>query len=193
MRAKILAEHAAKSAVAVTKPDGTWESACAYIAGVNKADKNTAEITATESLALAGGLPWPPRSAPSCGAGYNEPNSNSELGSCHSSDREKSESGSAADSDPAFIEVLVSMDSKKLKYAYGNAYTCFSCPNPGYKVDSAYGSLITVKIPYDSRTALEIRSRGQALRLLLGDPYAAIINFKARWVTYGSSMVEGVT
>ena len=33
VRAKILAEHAAKSAVAVTKPDGTWESACAYTAG----------------------------------------------------------------------------------------------------------------------------------------------------------------
>ena len=88
------------------------------------------------------------------------------MGSCHSSDRERSDLGSAADSGANFIEVLISMDSKKLKSAYGNDYNCFSCP-ASYKVDSAYGSLTKVKIPYDSRTALEDKHFGYCWKLAM--------------------------
>ena len=100
-------------------------------------------------------------------ADYKEPNSDSELGCCHSSDREKSDSGSAADSESTFIEILIAMDSGKLETYYGDASTCFSCSSAGYKIDSEYGSVVKVPIPYDARTALEDPTFGHSWRLAM--------------------------
>ena len=92
--AKVLAEHAAaKSAAAVTKLDGAWTSACYYVAKADEADKAAVAMAATEGLATP------------CGAICEQPNSDSELGSS-SSDRERSDSSSAADSGASYLESL---------------------------------------------------------------------------------------
>ena len=56
------------------------------------------------------------------------------------------------------------MDAKKLKTAFGKAFSYFSCP-ASYKVDSKYGSLTKIKIPYDIATALEDEHFGYCWKL----------------------------
>ena len=100
--------------------------------------------------------------------------------------------------------------------------TCFSCSSAGYNINSVNGSVFTVPIPYDARTALSLEdpTYGHSWRLAMeaelevkfaagfaweyvymipscrtvmkgmwistakSDPYAAIMHFKARWITY---------
>ena len=73
------------------------------------------------------------------------------------------------------------MDAKTLKTAFGKAFSCFTC-RASYKVDSKYGSLTKIKIPYNIATALNDEHFGycwrQAVEAELEGKFAADFNFE---------------
>ena len=102
---------------------------------------------------------------PSCDAAHEKSDSDSEFEPFCGSDHEKSDSDSAAETDSTFFDVLSTMDTEKLVAYFGRASTCYTCSSTDYKINSASGSVFTVPIPHDARTALEDPTYGYSWRV----------------------------